>query len=117
MRVGSEARAEQRLFPRYDYQVDVGILGYHPRSGVTVDISRGGVKVTIDEPVDNTARGETCLVRFLNAGAELRPHSALGIVRRVETDEEHCVLGIQFVTPLEVLKVADEASGSEVSSS
>ena len=117
MRVGSEARAEQRLFPRYDYQVDVGILGYHPRSGVTVDISRGGVKVTIDEPVGNTARGETCLVSFLNAGAEFRPHSALGIVRRVEADEEHCVLAIQFVTPLEVLDVSDAAFAPEISSS
>ena len=119
MRVDSESRAERRLFPRHDYDchVDVGILGHHPTNGVTVDISRGGVKVSIDEPVGNTARGETCGVRFLNAAEELRPHYAVGIVRRVESDAERCVLAIQFTNPLAVLEVSDEASGSEISSS
>ncbi len=109
----SEQAAERRVYPRHQYQVDVGIsglyvgiLGLYPTSGVTLDISLGGVKISLTEPVSDAAKGQPCAVRFLDAGEELRPHYVLGTVRRVEATKEGCVVGIEFDAPLEALELS-----------
>ena len=106
----SEQATERRAHPRYQYQVAVGILGLRPRSGVTADISRGGVKVGLADPVSDSAKGQQCGLRFLDAGEELRPHYVVGTVRRVEATEEGCFVGIEFDAPLEALELSDRPS-------
>ncbi len=101
----SEQAAERRVYPRHEYQVDVGILGLYPTSGVTLDISRGGVKIGLAEPVSDAAKGQQCAIRFLDAGEELWPHYVVGTVRRVKATEEGCLVGIEFDAPLEVLEL------------
>ena len=103
MTANSEVGAEQRVHPRHEYQIAVGIMGLLPTSGVTVDISRGGVKVGLPERVPENILGETVAVRFLNVGDEVKPHYMVGTVRRVEATEQGCFVGIKFVAPLEVV--------------
>ena len=81
-----------------------------PKSGATVNISRGGVKVSFAEPVPGSRKGQVCGLRFLDAGEELRPHYVVGTVRRVEATEEGCLVAIKFDAPLEVLKVSHRPS-------
>lgn len=107
MHAGVHARTERRIHPRHDVRVAVGILGMYPTSGITVDISRGGVKVAAEERIDPAARGETCGVRFLDAGEAIAPDYVLGVVLRVEEDNGGSAVAIQFATPLEVLEVAE----------
>ena len=100
----SDQVAERRAYPRHKYRVDVvWMFGLDPTGGVTLDVSRGGVLVRLAAPVSDTAEGHTCGVRFLNAGAELKPHYVVGTVRRLEATEEGCLVGIEFNAPLEVL--------------
>ena len=108
MSADTGARVEQRVHPRHDYQVAVGILWLHPTTGVTLDISRSGVKVGLAEPVPDSAKGQRCGIRFLDAGEELRPHYVVGTVQRVETGSEGSFVAIQFVTPLEILDLEDQ---------
>ena len=101
---------ERRAYPRFEFpreesqRVTVGPLGFRLTNGVVVNISRGGVKVRLDRMVFGEGQGEECLLRFLDAGEELRPHSVVGIVRNVSEDgTERPFVTIEFEQPLELL--------------
>ena len=76
----SEQAPERRAYPRHEYRVDVvWMFGLDPTGGVTLDISAGGVLISLAAPVSDAAEGHTCGVHFLNAGEELRPHYVVGL--------------------------------------
>ena len=101
---------DRRAYPRCEFppeesqRVTVGPLGFRRTNGVVVNISRGGVKVRLDRMVFGEGQGEECLLRFLDAGEELRPHTVIGIVRNVNEDRtERPFFTIEFGQPLELL--------------
>ena len=107
-------QAERRDYPRYKHEVEVevvGVMGLYPTSGVTLHISRSGAKIRLNESACSRVRGEKCALHFPNAGPEMSPHFATGVVLGVEEAGEHCVVTIQFTAPLRVLDVDDEVSG------
>ena len=106
----SGERAERRAYPRYSVPdtaeliVAVAALGTGTQQGVVQDISRSGLKARFTQAALEAADRE-CLVRFLNVGDELEPRSTLGVVPRVETSSGYSLVAIEFVEPLEFLKV------------
>ena len=110
---------ERRGYPRFEFplhdeqRVTVGSFGSGPTTnGVVVNISRGGVKVRLDRMVLKRRQGtQWCLLRFLDAGEKLRPHSLIGIVRNVGEDEtERPFATIEFGQPLELLDLTQRRS-------
>ena len=106
----SGERGERRAYPRYSVPdtteliVAVAALGTGTQQGVVQDISRSGLKARFTRAALEPADAE-CLVRFLNVGDELEPRSTLGVVPRVETSGGYSLVAIQFVEPLESLRI------------
>jgi len=110
---------ERRAHPRFEFppeesqRVTVGPLGFRLTNGAVVNISRGGVKVRLDRMIFAEGQGEECLLRFLDPGEELRPHTVIGIVRNVNEDgTERPLFTIEFGQPLELLGL-DEGKGPD----
>lgn len=108
-------RRERRGFPRAGMSVliqvqivaegaslDDGLGG--SISGLSMDVSRGGVVAWLGREVPE---GADCVVRFVNGRRRLGPVLAGGVVRRVERRNEGFVVGIELVPPLEFLRLAE----------
>ncbi len=103
----SEQAAERRVSQRHEYRgAVVWMMGSYPTSGVTLDTSLHGVKVSLKTPLSDAAKGLRCGVGFLDAVEGSRPHYAVGTVRRVEATKEGCFVGIEFDSPLEALELS-----------
>lgn len=90
--------------------MEVSILGLpDPKTGASVDISMGGIKVDLAEELGEDLDGEPCAVRFLNAGEELLPHYVVGTVRRVESYKQGSLLAVEFARPLDLLDLGARA--------
>ncbi len=109
---------ERRAYPRVELRpkdwlrVTVGPLRFKLTQGFVLNISRGGIKVRLSHMVFRGEHGgEECLVRFLDAGEKIRPHSSIGIVRSVGDEQtERPFVTIEFVPPLELLDSTRERS-------
>ena len=83
--------------------VTLGNIGASPVRGIPIDISRGGFSARFATTPRIDAEGRECFLRFDEVGEELRPHSTVGSVRRVETQTGHILVAIEFADPLERL--------------
>ena len=69
-----------------------------PISGLTVNLSRGGMLAKIDQGILRHGR---YLIRFLEAGGAIQPAFAKGVVRRSRARSRGWEVGIEFDDPLE----------------
>lgn len=75
-----------------------------PVGAVVEDISRGGVRLLLDETrVD--LRGERCVVRFRGSTVQLRPVTSRGRIRRTTQADDTFSLAIEFTEPLVSLQL------------
>jgi len=70
-------------------------------SGITLNLSRGGMLAQIEQGILRHGR---YLIRFLGAGQSLRPEIMWGRVRRSRAADSGWEVGIEFDTPLEILR-------------
>ena len=112
-----EDAAKQRVHQRVDvaYQVNIEaglqIGGQEVMRlellGTTIDISRGGVFVRVDQDVMLGAR---CKVGFPETEGEIEPNPTSGKVCRSEAHGQLFHLAIEFDVPLELLQIVNSAS-------
>ncbi len=93
-----------------ELRLEVGPLGVQPSKGVTVDLSRSGVRVRIGRtwPV-----GTRCIVRFLDQTERIKPSVLLGTVRRDTRSGDGYFVALEFETPVEVFEFDDAKTSSE----
>ena len=72
-----------------------------PISGVTVNLSRGGMLAQIDQGILRQGR---YLIRFLGAGQNVRPEIMWARVLRSRAADSGWEVGVEFDSPLEILK-------------
>jgi hypothetical protein len=101
-------RAYRRLAATYAIQIQPPYNGFSnsdltqlPISGVTLNLSRGGMLAQIDQ---GTLRHGRYLIRFLGAGKNVRPEIMWGRVRRSRAADDGWEVGIEFDSPLEILR-------------
>ena len=107
---------ERRGFPRTSLSVpvhltvvaDVATVHNGSHSGVTRDVSRGGCAVVVGSPIAPHAR---CIARFPNDTGRLVPDTVWTSVRRVHEEPGGFLVGLEFDSPLDVLKISDIAGG------
>jgi CheY-like chemotaxis protein len=73
-------------------------------SGLSTDVSRGGMCAWIGHEVPDRT---DCIVRFFNSRGRLKPELAWGVIRRIERRRDGFVIGVEFDTPLEFLRLAE----------
>jgi len=78
-------------------------------SGLGTDVSRGGLSVWIGQEIPDRT---DCIVRFFNSRGRLKPELAWGEVRRIQRRQDGFVVGIEFDTPLEFLRLAEGGRSS-----
>lgn len=108
---GEEAGVEQREHDRvsvsYKINIEAGLeLSGHEVLrlvivGKTIDVSRGGMLISVDKDVILGAR---CRVEFLDSKGQIEPDQTWGRVRRVVPRKEGFNLAVQFDKPLAVLE-------------
>ena len=73
-------------------------------SGLSTDVSRGGMSAWVGHEIP--ARTD-CIVRFFNSRGRLKPELAWGVIRRIDRRQDGFVLGVEFDTPLEFLRLTE----------
>lgn len=73
-------------------------------SGLSTDVSRGGMSAWVDHEIPDRT---DCIVRFFNSRGRLKPQLAWGVIRRIDRRQDGFVLGVEFDTPLEFLRLAE----------
>jgi CheY-like chemotaxis protein len=104
---------ERRSFPRTGLTLPVHLTamsssGAHSPDpptvhGVMRDVSRGGCAVVADAELRERTR---CITRFVAATGRLEPDTVWAEVRRVSAESDGVVLGLEFDTPLETLRIS-----------
>lgn len=103
--------ADRRACPRYQIPTTAGLIvaigapGFRPTDGVTFNISLGGLLARLSQKTFEGSEGTECLVRFLEVGDELKPHSMLGTIRRVEIRNGYFFVAVEFLEFLENLNL------------
>lgn len=69
--------------------------------GKTIDLSRGGMLILVDQDVIPGAR---CDIHFPDAGGRIEPEKTRGKVRRSNASARGFELGVQFDAPLDKLE-------------
>ena len=103
---------DRRGFPRINSQYRL-LIALQPTQGeieaptaaidaFTRDISRGGVGAVTSHSAPKRTR---CLVRFFDTAGRISPDLTWGVVRRVQEQRDGFLVGIEFDTPLETLKL------------
>ncbi len=111
-----EYHDERRGFLRVEVHLDklqvaVGVLGFEPTNGVVLNISRGGVKVSLEREIPQRLFGNDCLVCFVEDPQDrVSVKSKLGKLLRMGATGQYA---IEFDEPLEVLRVANREKDSE----
>ncbi len=86
-------------------EVDVGIPGLEPIKGVVLNISRGGMKVSLEHEIPESLLGYDCLVFFVaDPQDRLSEKAKPGKLLRMEVFGQYA---IDFDRPLEALKGSD----------
>jgi CheY-like chemotaxis protein len=109
---------ERRSFPRTGLTLPVQLTVVSSMSGdnqfagnltgVTFDISRGGCAILTDMEVAVRSR---CIARFPEAVGRVDPDTVWANVRRTERRDGGVLLGLEFETPLETLRIAPDTTG------
>ena len=73
-------------------------------SGLSTDVSRGGMGAWIGHEIPDRT---DCIVRFFNSRGRLKPDLAWGVIRRIDRRHDGFVVGVEFDTPLEFLRLAE----------
>lgn len=101
-------RCFDRLAAAYSIQLQAPYDGFSnsdltqlPISGITLNLSRGGMLAQIEQ---GALRHGRYLIRFLGAGQNVRPEIVWGRVRRSRTAAAGWEVGIEFDSPLEILR-------------
>lgn len=100
-------RAYQRLPAHFQIQLEPQHRSHHqdiaglPLHGMTVNLSRGGMLVKIDQGILRHGR---YLIRFLEAGGAIQPAFTWGAVRRSRARNKAWEVGFEFDDPLEHIK-------------
>jgi hypothetical protein len=103
-----DQREHERVAVSYEINIEAGLrLGGQEVMrltlvGKTIDISRGGMLIRVDQDVIPGAR---CDVHFLDSGGQIEPEETWGRVRRSIKAKKGFDLAVQFNTPLERLDV------------
>lgn len=71
-------------------------------SGITADMSRGGLAAWVGDAIP---AGSRCLVRFLNSRGRVQPDTVMANVRRAARDTDGSLIGVEFDQPLETFKL------------
>lgn len=112
---------ERRGFPRISSRYRL-MLALQPTQGevdasaaaidaVSRDVSRGGVGAESEHSALPRTR---CLIRFYGADGQVAPDLTWGVVRRVQEIRGGFLMGIEFDTPLETLRIPTSGSVSDV---
>lgn len=98
-----ERRAHPRypLSPRTSFEVRFQPSGCEARPAAAVDISRGGVRLTLDEELEV---GTECYLRFPEDD-RFRPKTVAGTVRRLDLDTHGYLAAVEFAEPLASLRL------------
>ncbi|MGD8329665.1 MAG: PilZ domain-containing protein [Acidobacteriota bacterium] len=105
-----DKREHERVTVAYEINIEAGLrIGGQEVMrlkivGTTIDISRGGMLIKVDQDVIPGAR---CEVRFPEANGVIEPDRTSGRVRRSRAAREHFQLAVQFDEPLKLLKGDD----------
>jgi len=104
---------ERRSFPRTGLELPVHLTVVAGSSsdnslsgnlsGVTRDVSRGGCAVITDQEVAERTR---CVARFPLATGRIEPDTVWAEVRRSQPHGSGVLLGLEFDTPLDALRIA-----------
>jgi len=78
-------------------------------SGLSTDVSRGGMCAWVGHEIPDRT---DCIVRFFNSRGRLKPELAWGVIRRIDRRQDGFVIGVEFDTPLEFLRLAEGAKGA-----
>ena len=73
-------------------------------SGLSTDLSRGGMSAWVGHEIPAHT---DCIVRFFNSRGRLKPELTWGVIRRIDDRQDGFVVGVQFDTPLEFLRLAE----------
>jgi CheY-like chemotaxis protein len=79
-------------------------------SGLSTDVSRGGMSAWIGHEIPDRT---DCIVRFYNSRGRLKPALAWGVIRRIDRRQDGFVIGVEFDTPLEFLRLAETGRSHE----
>lgn len=103
---------ERRSFPRTELEVPVHLTVVPDRStgevhvasltGLTRDVSRGGCALFADTEIAERTR---CIARFPLATGRIDPDTVWAEVRRLHPQDGGVVLGLEFDTPLDTLRI------------
>ncbi len=111
---------ERRSFPRTCLEVPVHLTvvpcGRSDTSfsghlaGMTRDVSRGGCAIITDTEVAERAR---CVARFPLSTGRIQPDTVWAEVRRAIPQDDGVLLGLEFDTPLDALRIAPGPESEE----
>jgi len=73
-------------------------------SGLSTDVSRGGLGAWLGHEIPDRT---DCIVRFFNSRGRIKPELAWGSIRRLAKRQDGFVVGVEFDTPLEFLRLAE----------
>ena len=94
-------------------QVTVGVLGIEPTNGVVLNISRGGMKVSLEREIPKPLLGYGCSVCFVDdPQSRVSAKSKHGKLLRMELVGQYA---IEFDSPLETLNVGSDLDPGGVS--
>ena len=102
---------ERRSFPRTGLSLPVNLTVVSTDdpslelnvNGVTRDVSRGGCAIVIDRDLGERTR---CIARFSSTTGRLDPDTMWAEVRRSTSRPAGYVIGLEFETPLDGLRIA-----------
>ncbi len=93
------------------FQVTVGFLGFESTTGVLLNISRGGMKVSLEREIPKPLLGDDCTVRFVDDPQDrVSAKAKLGKVLRMGAAGEYA---IEFDSPLETLNMGSDPGTGE----
>ncbi|MFQ5744033.1 MAG: PilZ domain-containing protein [Acidobacteriota bacterium] len=105
---------DRRLFPRLaiscPVRLEVKLLGSEfqvsrfDANGVTLNISRGGMMVHVDRRIGHDS---ACKISIFQAAGLVQPEILRGTVRHSSMAHSGWQVGIEFDSPLEVLRGAE----------
>jgi len=81
-------------------------------SGLATDVSRGGMGAWVGHEIPDRT---DCIVRFFNSRGRIKPELAWGVIRRIDRRQDGFVIGVEFDTPLEFLRLAESGNGARES--
>lgn len=99
-------RARFTILVRLQLVSDEEAVALDAVGGLTTDLSRGGLAAWIGEEIPPDTR---CLVRFVNPRGRVEPEISVGTVRRLSSDGDGCVVGIEFEEPLATFALGSNA--------